>query len=147
MDRVKIETHFNRFLLALLADEITESDQIIEDVMQKPPSMPLIEAPEDGHKSRYDEYMFRLANEVIEKYGFDQESAVELVLGIAGGLAERKCLPEMPKPGDAVEVETLEGWVAKAESIGFQTIVIEVAERIMKEAIQETEKDDEGNEE
>jgi len=137
MDRTKIRTMFGKFLLGLLADEVAESDQVVEDLTAEEPTPELYEAPEGGWPSKYDEYMFGVTNHIIKEYGLDKESATELVLGTAGALAERKCLPAVMQAGDEHTAEEFHDWVAKAESLGFQKVVIDVAERIMKEAIEE----------
>lgn len=134
MDRGKIGTMFRKFLLELLADEVAESDEVVEDLTAEPPKGDLIEAPKEGWPSKYDEYMFGLTNEVIEAYGLDHESATELVIGTAGALAEKKCLLALPKAGEEATEEDLQKWVATAESVGLQKIVMNVAEAIMKEA-------------
>ena len=78
----------------------------------------------------------KLTNEVIEAYGLDQASATELVLGPAGMLAEKKCLHPIPKGGTEFSEEDLQKWVATAESVGLQKIVMDVAEAVMKEAVE-----------
>ena len=137
MDRTKIGTMFNKFLLGLLADEVAESDQVAEDLAVEPPVAELYEAPADGWPNKYDEYMFGIANEVIGNYGLDKESATELVLGTAGALAEKKCLLPLPKMGAETSEEDLQKWVATAESVGFQKLIIDVTEAVMKAAVEE----------
>jgi len=141
MDRGKISTMFNKFLLGLLADEVAEADEIAEDLAADPPASELIEEPEDGWPNKYDEYMFGMTNEVIDAYGLDQESATELVLGTASALAEKKCLPALPKAGEEVSEEDLQKWVATAESVGLQRIVMTVADAVMREAVEAVAKE------
>ncbi len=149
MDRGKISTMFGKFLLGLLADEVAEADEVVEDLTAEPPRGELVEAPKDGWPNKYDEYMFGMTNGVIESYGLDQESAAELVMGTAGALAEKKCLPAIPKAGEEVTEEDLQKWVATAESVGLQKIVMDVAEAVMKEATEAVaaEPDEDGVEE
>jgi hypothetical protein len=136
MEKSKINTMFDKFLVQLLASEATEEDEVIE----QPEQPKLVEAPATGWTSKYDEYMFGLVNKIIEDYGLEQEVATEIVQGVAGVLVGRKHLPAMPK-GSAT-VESLAAWVEAAEKIGFAKHVIGITDKMVQEAVKETDPDD-----
>lgn len=138
MDKNKVGSMFNGFLLDLLSTEAVE-DEAVEAALEETEFVPeLFEEPEDGW-SPYDAFMFGLANKVMEDYGLDRESAVEIVLGLANGLAEKKHL--LPVPKGEVEVEDLEKWVKAAEKQNFEAVVLGVVEKVMADAIEDTKDD------
>lgn len=131
MDKSKISTMFDKFLVQLLAAEAIDDEEDVEGVEQPK----LFEAPDGGWKNKYDEYMFNLANQIMTDYGLDREATMEVVLGVAGVLVERKHLPAIPK--GQVEAEIVTKWVEAAEKIGFAKHVLGMTDKIMREAVKE----------
>jgi len=138
MDKQKIGSMFNRFLADLLITEMVEeeerSEAIQKDLEESEDKPELFEAPEEGWNT-YDDFMFSLANQIMEDYGFDRESAMECILAPAAIFIEKKHLPPLPK--GQVEEEELAKWVKEAESCSFAENVLSIVDRMVTEAVAE----------
>jgi hypothetical protein len=131
MDKSKINVMFGKFLVDLLAAEATEDEGDIEQLEQPK----LVEAPTGGWTNEYDRYMFGIVNKIIEDYGMERETAQEIVLSVAGVMAERKHLPVVPK--GASDDEKVTAWLAAAEKIEFAKHVIGMTDKMMQEVVKE----------
>lgn len=135
MEKNKINTMFDKFLVTMLASEATDEDEVIE----QPEQPKLVEAPAGGWSNEYDKYMFGIVNKIIEDYGLERETATEIVMGAAGVLADRKHLLPLPKGSVAAEVTTK--WVEAAQKIDFSKHVIGITDKMVKEAVKEADSD------
>lgn len=144
MDKQKISSMFNQFLVNLFLDEMAadEAEQEEMEAIEREIGAPeLFEEPEDGWTNPYDEFMFGLANHIMEEYGIDRETTMGCILETANVFVEKKHLPAIPK--GEVEVEDLEKWVQVAEAIKLDEAIIEVVDRVMVEAVAEEMKGEE----
>jgi hypothetical protein len=140
MDKHKIGSMFNKFLVDLFLDEMVEEELAEQEVVEAQADLDepeLFEEPEEGWDNPYDDFMFSLANHIMEEYGFGRETAMECILTPAALFVERKHLPPLPK--GEVEEETLAKWVEAAESINFDEHVIGIVDRLMTEAVAEVQ--------
>lgn len=148
MDKQKISSMFNQFLVNLFLDEMAadeaerEEMEAIEREIGTPPE--LFEEPEGGWTNPYDEFMFGLANHLMEEYGLGRETVMECILATSSIFVEKQHLPAIPK--GEVELEDLRRWVEVAETIKLDEAIIEVVDRVMVDAVAE-EMSDEGSDE
>jgi len=147
MDKQKISSMFDKFLVNLFLDEMAEDEaakEELEAIERQIETPQLFEEPEEGWTNNYDGYMFGLANHLMEEYGLDQEAVMGCIMDTAQLFIEKKALPALPK--GEVEVEDLDKWVQAAEAIQLDEAVVEVVDRLMVDAVAEEMKgDDEGS--